>query len=71
MTREALIAEMQDGYADGRKPDSPEPSANRSASYRHGFQMGRNDEARVPGAGAVANLYRATQALLEDERMLR
>jgi hypothetical protein len=35
--------EMLEGYRDGLNADSPEPSDNRSASYRHGFQSGRND----------------------------
>ena len=35
--------EMLEGYLDGRKPDNPEPSGNRSRSYRHGFQSGRDD----------------------------
>lgn len=33
--------EMVDGYLDGRNADTPEPSANRSQSYRHGWQVGR------------------------------
>lgn len=35
--------EMVQGYYDGWNPDNPEPSANRSRSYRHGFQSGRDD----------------------------
>jgi hypothetical protein len=42
--------EMVEGYLDGRQPGSPEPSANRSAAYRHGFQSGRDDLARKPSA---------------------
>lgn len=33
--------EFVEGYRDGRNPDSPEPSANRSHSYRHSFAVGR------------------------------
>ena len=36
--------EMVQGYWDGFDPDSPEPSANRSRSYRHGFANGRADK---------------------------
>jgi len=68
MTRSVLIDEMKEGYRDGLDPDSPEPSANRSASYRHGFQVGRNDRAGVPGKGAARNLVDATRALQEDEK---
>lgn len=35
--------EMLQGYLDGHDPNSPEPSANRSHSYRHGFANGRDD----------------------------
>lgn len=35
--------EMIEGYNDGRNADSPEPNANRSQSYRHGFLAGRAD----------------------------
>jgi hypothetical protein len=41
-----MNSEMVQGYMDGRNPDNPEPSANRSWSYRHGFQSGRDDLAR-------------------------
>jgi hypothetical protein len=33
--------EFIDGYRDGRDPDAPEPSANRSHAYRHSFAVGR------------------------------
>jgi hypothetical protein len=45
---ERFLGEMVAGYLDGRKPDNPEPSANRSFSYRHGFANGRDDLARSP-----------------------
>lgn len=35
--------ELVDGYLDGFKLDNPEPSCNRSFSYRHGFANGRAD----------------------------
>ena len=35
--------EMVQGYLDGLDLDSPEPSLNRSHSYRHGFANGRDD----------------------------
>lgn len=38
--------EMVEGYMDGRDPDNPKPSANRSAAYKHGFQSGRDDLAK-------------------------
>ena len=33
--------EFVEGYSDGRNPECPEPSANRSHSYRHSFAVGR------------------------------
>jgi hypothetical protein len=35
--------DMLEGYRDGRNLDNPEPSDNRSHSYRHGFTNGRAD----------------------------
>lgn len=49
--------DMVDGYCDGRDPNSPEPSANRSFSYRHGFANGRDDLRGAPRDSAV-NLRR-------------
>jgi hypothetical protein len=40
---ERFLDEMVEGYLDGRKADNPEPSSNRSLSYRHGFANGRDD----------------------------
>jgi hypothetical protein len=36
--------DMVEGYMDGRDLDAPEPSANRSHSYRHGFAVGRAEK---------------------------
>lgn len=38
--------EMVQGFLDGYDLDCPEPSDNRSHSYRHGFKAARND--RLP-----------------------
>ena len=46
--------EMLEGYRDGLDADSPEPSANRSHSYRHGFANGRDDLRKKPRASADA-----------------
>ncbi len=43
-----FLDEMVEGYRDGRNPDNPEPSQNRSNSYKHGFANGRDDYARAP-----------------------
>lgn len=57
---------MLDGYLDGRQPDSPEPSANRSASYRHGFANGRDDLNHRPRALAQVLRGAAKAAMHED-----
>ena len=36
--------DMVAGFIDGFDLDNPEPSANRSESYRHGFANGRADK---------------------------
>jgi hypothetical protein len=46
-------SEIVEGYRDGLNPDSPEPSANRSHSYRHGFANGRDDRRRDPRTTAA------------------
>ncbi len=40
--------EMVQGYMDGFDLSSPEPSSNRSYSYRHGFKNGRADKSGKP-----------------------
>lgn len=37
-------AEMVQGYMDGYDMNAPEPSSNRSFSYRHGFAVGRAEK---------------------------
>ena len=37
-------AEMIEGYMDGYDLSAPEPSANRSHSYRHGFAVARAEK---------------------------
>jgi hypothetical protein len=48
-----LSDEMVIGYLDGLDPTSPEPSSNRSHSYRHGFANGRDDLYRHPRTTAA------------------
>lgn len=43
---------MLEGYRDGINPETPEPSENRSESYRHGFANGRDDSNNKPRAPA-------------------
>lgn len=63
--------EMVRGYMDGRDPDNPEPSANRSASYRHGFGSGRADLG-APSRGTFDEILRMADAAMDaDEAQTR
>ena len=57
---------MVEGYIDGLDPNSPEPSANRSHSYRHGFLNGRDDLAHEPRTWAVVLREQAETAIAAD-----
>lgn len=61
-------AEMIEGFRDGYDLDAPEPSANRSASYRHGFANGRRDRGVLPPVPVDELHRRADAAMTEDER---
>jgi hypothetical protein len=63
---EKFLDEMVEGYLDGRKPDNPEPSANRSLSYRHRFANGRDDLAHSPRLPAHVLRLLADQAIRDD-----
>lgn len=58
--------DMMLGYMDGLDLDSPEPSANRSHSYRHGFANGRDDRNRKPRAPAQRLREMADEAEQKD-----
>lgn len=60
--------EMIDGYRDGLDLDSPPPSSNRTASYRHGFANGRDDRASNPRAPAQWLREEAERCLTFDRR---
>lgn len=62
--------EMVEGYRDGSDLNNPEPSTNRSHSYRHGFMVGRQEKLN-PGAaiGHYADLRAAAEsAMTKDEQ---
>lgn len=58
--------EMVEGYRDGLDLSSPEPSANRSHSYRHGFASGRDDRAGKPRASYEQIIRWADEAMAKD-----
>lgn len=63
--------EMIAGYLDGRDVDAPEASANRSASYRHGFKVGRSEINReMLGTFAEVGAM-ADRAMAEDDARSR
>jgi hypothetical protein len=61
-------AEMVEGYMDGYNPDAPEPSANRSYSYRHGFAVARAERhGKAPLADYDTLTAMADAAMRADE----
>jgi hypothetical protein len=69
MTRATAEREMFDGYLDGFDLDTPEPSGNRSRSYRHGFGNGRDDRMGNPRAAAQTLRAMAEAAIAADVEM--
>lgn len=63
-------AEMIEGFMDGYDLNAPEPSANRSASYRHGFANGRDDRRGKPRASFQELTREAESVMLADARLL-
>jgi hypothetical protein len=68
MMKVALQAndEMVLGYSDGFDFGTPEPSANRTDSYRHGFANGRADRTRKPRATYEWLIKEADRCILLD-----
>jgi len=55
----ALIRDdFMDGYCDGRDPQSPEPSLDRSSAYRHCFKVGRSEMTKFPIRADARNKQR-------------
>jgi hypothetical protein len=59
--------DMVEGYRDGFDLSAPEPSANRSESYRHGFANGRADKTGIPRT--TLSLDRATARRLSFDEI--
>lgn len=60
---ERAEAERLEGYLDGLDPESPEPSRNRSWSYRHGFICGRADKNKRPAFLSAKEVGLAPEAI--------
>jgi len=65
----AVNAEMVEGYSDGFDLNNPEPSANRSHSYRHGFAVGRADRNREPAFGSAENARRLAEVAEQKDAL--
>ncbi len=59
--------EMIQGYMDGYDLTAPEPSTNRSYSYRHGFIVGRAEKKRRRLPNADVLRAAADAAMEKDE----
>lgn len=66
MTRQEAEQDMVQGFMDGYDMNAPEPSANRSHSYRHGFSNGRDDRRGEPRATAQWLREKAEACILAD-----
>ncbi len=62
-------ADMIEGFRDGYDRNAPEPTANRSNSYRHGFMVGRLDNTPTDYGKYGADQLRrmADEAMEADE----
>jgi hypothetical protein len=60
--------DMVEGYMDGLDWDSPEPSANRTRNYRHGFANGRDDRRGRPRASCQELSAEADAAMIADAK---
>jgi hypothetical protein len=60
-------AEMIEGFRDGYDLTAPEPSSNRSNSYRHGFMCGRIDKGQIKSPGYESLNRMADNAMEADE----
>jgi len=59
--------DMVEGYVDGLDLNAPEPSANRSHSYRHGFARARDDRLHRY-SGSAAHLRQWAKEAMERDR---
>ena len=60
------VDEFWEGYMDGRDPNCPEPSENRSNCYRHSFAVGRAELANNPIPASLSR-ERAAEAEAKDD----
>jgi hypothetical protein len=71
MIRRPANNEMVEGYMDGFDLNNPEPSSNRSHSYRHGFANGRADKRQTSRGYTFEELeHMADEAMDKDNQAL-
>lgn len=70
MTERPANDDMVDGYLDGRDLSAPAPSANRSHSYRHGFEVGRSEKLG-DRLGSYADVSAMADKAMADDDALR
>lgn len=58
-------SDMIEGFRDGYDLSLPEPGANRSASYLHGFMCARIDKRVVEWSGTTDDLRAAADQAME------
>lgn len=67
MNRRPANAEMVEGFVDGYDLSAPEPSTNRSASYRHGFMCGRIDKGLIKWTGSADEFQARADAAMDED----
>lgn len=67
MNERPANSKMIEGFRDGYDLTAPEPSANRSASYRHGFMCGRIDKRQVAWSGCADELRKMADAAMDAD----
>ena len=55
------------GFMDGYDLDNPEPTGNRSNSYRHGFMVARIDKGVIQYQGSADHLRRLADKAMESD----
>lgn len=57
-----------EGYRDGRNPDCPEPSENRSERYKHSFRVGRDELTGTVKRASMLRVMAELAAKNDDDR---
>ena len=67
MTRKEAENDMVQGFSDGYDLNAPEPSGNRSYSYRHGFANGRRDKGILNDGRSAAQLRQMAENCIQAD----